>query len=96
MNSFIAKMAFEKLFPSMFRSIVVLSNPKTILNAKYAKKEVKEKVIRADQLIEYIKKANAESGFDSSNEVFDLRAEKLSVEDYIALTQMIAQNGQQG
>lgn len=35
-------------------------------------------------------------GFDSSNEVFDLRAEKLSVEDYIALTQMIAQNGQQG
>lgn len=35
-------------------------------------------------------------GFDSSNEVFDLRAEKLSVEDYVALTQMIAQNGQQG
>lgn len=35
-------------------------------------------------------------GFDSSNEVFDLRAEKLSVEDYIALTQMIAQNEQQG
>lgn len=35
-------------------------------------------------------------GFDSSNEIFDLRAEKLSVEDYVALTQMIAQNGQQG
>lgn len=35
-------------------------------------------------------------GFDSSNEVFDLRAEKLSVEDYVALSQMIAQNGQQG
>lgn len=35
-------------------------------------------------------------GFDSSNEVFDLRAEKLSVEDYVALTQMIAQNEQQG
>ncbi|MBQ2006714.1 MAG: 16S rRNA (adenine(1518)-N(6)/adenine(1519)-N(6))-dimethyltransferase RsmA [Bacteroidales bacterium] len=33
-------------------------------------------------------------GFDSSAEVFDLRAEKLSVEDYIALTQMIAQSGQ--
>ncbi|MBQ1937135.1 MAG: 16S rRNA (adenine(1518)-N(6)/adenine(1519)-N(6))-dimethyltransferase RsmA [Bacteroidales bacterium] len=33
-------------------------------------------------------------GFDSSAEVFDLRAEKLSVEDYVALTQMIAQSGQ--
>ena len=33
-------------------------------------------------------------GFDSSAEVFDLRAEKLSVEDYVALTQMITQSGQ--
>ena len=33
-------------------------------------------------------------GFDSSAEVFDLRAEKLSVVDYVALTQMIAQSGQ--
>lgn len=68
MNNFIVRKAFEKFFPLSFRSIVVLSNPKTILNAKYAKKEVKEKVIRADQLIEYIKKANAESGFDSSSD----------------------------
>lgn len=29
-------------------------------------------------------------GFDSSAEVFDLRAEKLSVEDFVALTQMIS------
>lgn len=30
------------------KSVVVLSNPRTVLNAKFAKKEVKEKVIRAD------------------------------------------------
>lgn len=33
----------------------MLANPKTVLNARYAKKEVKEKVIRADQLVNYIK-----------------------------------------
>lgn len=53
-----AKAVFEKLFYSMYHSIVVLANPKTILNAKYAKKEVKDQVIRADQLIEHIKKVN--------------------------------------
>lgn len=37
------------------KSVVVLSNPRTVLNAKFAKKEVKEKVIRADQLISYMK-----------------------------------------
>jgi hypothetical protein len=36
-------------------SLVVLANPKTVLNAKFAKKETKEKVIRADQLVKYIK-----------------------------------------
>lgn len=34
---------------------VVLANPKTILSARYAKKEIREQVIRADQLVNYIK-----------------------------------------
>lgn len=34
---------------------MVLANPKTILHAKYAKKEIKQKVIRADQLVKHIK-----------------------------------------
>lgn len=32
-------------------------------------------------------------GFDSSDPVFDLRAERLSVEDFVALTSLIAQEG---
>ena len=39
---------------------MVLANPKTVLNVKYAKKEVKEKVIRADQLVEIIRKTDAD------------------------------------
>lgn len=54
-----AKTAFENSFYSSYHSVVVLANPKTILNAKYAKKETKDQVIRADQLIEHIKKVNS-------------------------------------
>ena len=39
-----------------FRPIVVLSNSKCFLNTKYAPKEIKNDIIRADQLISYIQK----------------------------------------
>ena len=38
-----------------FKSLVVLANPKTIVNDKYAKKEIKSQVIRSDQLISKLK-----------------------------------------
>lgn len=45
----------DKAVETGYHSVVVLANPKTVLNARYAKKEVKDKVIRADQLVDYIK-----------------------------------------
>ena len=56
----LVRVLFEKNFFNNYRSVVVLSNPKTVLNAKYAKKEVRNQVIRADQLAEYIRKVDAE------------------------------------
>lgn len=44
------------MFPQVYRSIVVLANPKTILNDKKAPKEVRDIVIRSDQLVSYIKR----------------------------------------
>lgn len=58
-SNFLTKMLFEKYFENNYKSVVVLANPKTILNNKYAKSEIKDKVIRADQLIDYIKKVNS-------------------------------------
>ena len=49
------KFMTDRYFEDIYKSIVVLANPKTVLNAKFAKKETKEKVIRADQLVKYIK-----------------------------------------
>lgn len=60
-ENFFSKMLFESGFDGNYKSLVVLANPKTYLNAKYAKKEVKEQVIRADQLIEYIKRTDESS-----------------------------------
>lgn len=41
---------------NFFKTIVVLANSKCILNKKYAPKEMKNSIIRADQLIELIQK----------------------------------------
>lgn len=62
----LSQLYFDRKFNSTYKSIVVLANPKTCLNAKYAKKEVKNQVIRADHLVEYIKaaeKASQEEAF---------------------------------
>ncbi len=58
----------DRNFSDNYRDIVVLANPKTVLNAKYAPKDVKSRVIRADQLISYINKINAEPGGVTANE----------------------------
>lgn len=60
-GNFLTKALFEKYFDENYHSIVVLANPKTVLYDRYAKKEVRQQVIRADQLVEYIKKTNNDS-----------------------------------
>ena len=67
-KNFIEKASFDSNFSKIYRSVVVLANPKTVLNAKYVRKEIKEQVIRADQLISYIKKVNHENEFNISTE----------------------------
>jgi hypothetical protein len=62
------RIMFDKNFYDNYRSIVVLANPKTILNARYAKKEVRNQVIRADQLAEFIRKVDAEPDASACSE----------------------------
>lgn len=54
-GNILAKFMIERYFEDIYKPVVVLANPKTVLNAKFAKKEVKEKIIRSDQLVKYIK-----------------------------------------
>ncbi len=49
---------FDSGFNDNYKSIVVLANTKSILKMKYAPNEIKEKVVKVDGLISYIKKLN--------------------------------------
>lgn len=72
-NNKLIKFGAERFFEDFHKTVVVLANPKTILNAKFAKKEIKDKVIRADQLIKYIRDM-----YERSNELADSDEEMLS------------------
>ena len=50
------KLLYSKQLDSLFESIVVLANEKTLLNDYYAPKEIKKKILRKDGLVQYIKK----------------------------------------
>lgn len=67
-KNIVMKAFYNKGFDNKFKSVVVLANPKTVINMKYAKKEVKEKIIRCDQLIDYIKKLDSISTNDKSSD----------------------------
>ena len=65
----------EKYFDNYwYKPLVVLSNSKSILNTKYAPKEIKNNTIRVDQLIDYIKK-------DIANYDMDLYSSKKTMEE---------------
>ena len=55
----IIKVLFDsKWFYDNYIPVVVLANPKTILNDKFAPKEIQKQVVRADQLNAFIRKIN--------------------------------------
>lgn len=72
-NNILTKFMVGRYFEEFNKSVVVLANPKTVLNAKFAKKEVKEKVIRSDQLVKYIK-----AMYEKSKESADSEARMLA------------------
>ncbi len=57
----LTKILLGNSFVKYNKSVVVLANPKTVLNDKYAKKEVKQQVIRCDHLIKYLKELKSDS-----------------------------------
>lgn len=79
-TNIIARTMFEKAFDENYKSLVVLANPKTVLNVKYATKDIKEKIIRADQLISKIKemdaKAEVEFNQNTMHDIADSLLEK--------------------
>lgn len=100
-GNLLTKTLFERNFYENYRSVVVLANSKTVLNTKYAPKEIREQVIRADQIVHYIKKVNSEPGavFSSESDTekladFFLNKHKAGETDYLKkFRDMISSDG---
>lgn len=60
-KSVIFRKAFEKYFDDIYKSIVVLANPSSVLEMRYAPKEIKDKIVRLDGLTRYIEKLHEQS-----------------------------------
>ena len=67
-SGLLTKYLFERNFDGFYKSLVVLANSKTYLNDKYAKKEIKSQVVRADQIISRIKEMDADTSLPSTSE----------------------------
>ena len=88
----LSKKIFEKYFYDNYQSRVVLANPRSILNNKYAKKDVKKQVIKADQLIHYIQETtkNNDNVYTEQDLIEDVyKRQVLMFQDYLAKKQMI-------
>ncbi len=62
------RVALDKSFGELHKSVIVLANPKTVINLKQAPKEIKDQIIRSDQLIAYIKRLIRENKDLASSE----------------------------
>ena len=53
-KNLLLKGTFEKNFSNNYVSIICMANSKSVLNVRFAPKDIKEKVIKVDQLIKFI------------------------------------------
>lgn len=89
-NKLLATMR-EKYFDNYwYKPLVVLSNSKSILNTKYAPREIKNNTIRVDQLIDYIKNdiANYDKDLYSSKKTMEEIAQSFlesNVSEYVSI-----------
>lgn len=67
-KNFLTKIGFDATFDSWHKTIIVLANDKTYVNDRYAPKEIKEQIMKADQLVAYIKRTEQNSKAMNLNE----------------------------
>lgn len=64
----IAKLSANMYFDDAWKGVVVLANPKTVLYDKKAPEDIRNQVIKADQLVDFIRKNEAKSKNPSCSE----------------------------
>ncbi len=103
-TNFLTQALYEKAFPKICRSVIVLANPKTILNDRNAPEEIRKVVIRLDQLVSYIKRieeADKDLYLSSSDEMHELmgsflKCRKSGMSDYAKKLEALVAECQRG
>ena len=100
----IGRTMLNSYYDEFNRSLVVLANPKTVVNDRYAPKSVKEKVIRGDQLVAVLK--SMKSSDRSGKKAMLQRAERMlsrNIDDrkdylkkYLEMMEMAVENQNPG
>ena len=64
----LGKLAVNKWFDTWYQGVVVMANPKMVINDRYAPKEIKQQLVRADGLVDYIRKINSQPEVEIQSE----------------------------
>lgn len=65
---FISKIAFENNFNKNYKTLVVMANPKTVIDYRYAPRDIKEQIVKVDGLVRKINTLISQSTmFDMSD-----------------------------
>jgi hypothetical protein len=67
-RNFLQKNFVDSWFSNVYQGVVVMANPKMVVDYKYAPKEIKQQLVRADGLVEYIRKANSSQNVETLSE----------------------------
>lgn len=60
-KNILLRSSFDKYFNDNYKSIIVLANPNSVLEMKYAPKDIQNKIVKVDGLISYIKTLQGQS-----------------------------------
>jgi hypothetical protein len=76
-KSALSKSMYLRWFDTFNKSVIVLANPKTVLNVRRAPKDIVAQVIRSDQLVSHMKKAiDASKELSSSDKEMESAASR--------------------
>ena len=77
-STFLEKLILNKAYDNFYHGLVVLSNENTIVDTKSAPRDVKNKIVRVDKLVDYIKKIEKNSTeFSSMDDIIKESADRI-------------------
>ena len=77
-SDFLEKLILNKSYDNFYHGIIVLSNENVVVDMKQSPRDIKNKVVRVDKLVEYIKKIeNDSTKFSSIDDIIKESADRI-------------------